>query len=288
MLFLTLAVFGSGVIPVIFRAFDGWRVNLFWAIPVNYVTCVLVGTFLAGNSLGVGELIAQPWIWFAALQGTLLAVNFYLLAATAQGAGVAIASLASRLSVAIPSLLAFLLYDDSLTVVKIAGIIAALLALYLCTAPERSVGALKSRLFQGLPILVFITFGCYFSILKYLQTHYLDNSSYHYYVMSGFAFAFVSSVVIGLGKGVFSATGLQARHVLAGIFLGAINYVAVYALLEVLALKGWDSSQLFPIYSVGVVAVSALLAVLLFKERLSRRKMAGLAVGLVAVVLLNH
>jgi uncharacterized membrane protein len=67
-----------------------------------------------------------------------------------------------------------------------------------------------------------------------------------------------------------------------------INYVAVYALLKVLALKGWESSQLFPIYSVGVVAVSALLAMLFFRERLSRQKTIGLVVGLAAVVLLNQ
>jgi drug/metabolite transporter (DMT)-like permease len=288
MLYLFLAILGSGVIPVIFRAFDSWRVNLFWAIPSNYVTCVLVGQLLAGQSLDLTALMSQSWIGFAAIQGMLLAVNFYLLAHTAQRAGVAIAALASRLSVAIPSLLAFVLYGDSLGVVKIAGLTTALLALYLCTAPDQSKGALKSRLFQLLPILVFITFGCYFSILKYLQTYYLDNSSYHYYVMSGFVFSFVSSVVIGLGKGLISPSDFGVKHVLAGVFLGVINYVAVYALLKVLALEGWESSQLFPIYSVGVVGVSALLAMLLFRERLSRQKTIGLGVGLAAVVLLNQ
>jgi drug/metabolite transporter (DMT)-like permease len=288
MLFLLLAIFGSGVIPVIFRAFDIWRVNLFWAIPSNYITCVLLGQFLAGNSLDLTGLMSQPWIGFAIFQGILLAVNFYLLAHTTQRAGVAIAALASRLSVAIPSLLAFVLYGDSLGAVKIAGLITALLALYLCTAPDRGTGALQSRLFQLLPILVFVTFGCYFSILKYLQTHYLDNSTYHYYVMSGFVFSFLSSVVIGLGKGLISPADFGVRHVLAGIFLGVINYIAVYALLKVLALQGWESSQLFPIYSVGVVAVSALLALLFFRERLSRQKTLGLAVGLAAVVLLNQ
>jgi drug/metabolite transporter (DMT)-like permease len=288
MLYLFLAILGSGVIPVIFRAFEGWRVNLFWAIPSNYVTCVLVGQFFTGNGLNWSTLVAQPWIGFAAFQGMLLAVNFYLLAHTAQRAGVAIAALASRLSVAIPSLLAFALYGDSLSLVKIGGLIAALLALYLCTAPDQGSGVLKSRLFQLLPILVFITFGCYFSILKYLQTYYLDDSSYHYYVMSGFIFSFVCSVVIALGKGLLSPSDFGAKHILAGVCLGVINYVAVYALLKVLALEGWESSQLFPIYSVGVVGVSALFATLFFRERLSRQKTVGLAVGLAAVVLLNQ
>jgi drug/metabolite transporter (DMT)-like permease len=124
--------------------------------------------------------------------------------------------------------------------------------------------------------------------LKYLQTYYLDEWSYHYYVMSGFVFSFVSSIVIGFGKGLISRTEFGLRHILAGLFLGLINYVAVYALLKVLALEGWESSQLFPIYSVGVVAVSALLAMLFFRERLSRQKTIGLVVGLAAVVLLNQ
>src|SRR5215210_6260878 len=104
MFFLALAFLGSGVIPVIFRAFDGWRINLSWAIPINYVTCVVIGCLLAGKSIEVAAFISQPWIGFAALQSILLAVNFFLLAHTAQRAGVAIAALASRLSVAIPSL----------------------------------------------------------------------------------------------------------------------------------------------------------------------------------------
>lgn len=288
MLYLLLAILGSGVIPVLFRAFDKIGVNLFWAIPANYVTCVLIGNLLAGNSVNLASLTAQPWIGFAAVQGILLAVNFYLLAYTAQRAGVAVAALASRLSVAIPSLLAFVLYGDSLTPVKVAGLCAALLALYLCTAPDKGSSTSTVRLFQLMPILVFITFGCYFSILKYLQSYYLDGSSYHAYVMSGFIFAFASSIAIGVSKGVFSSGDFRMKHILAGIFLGGINYIAVYALLEVLALKGWESSQLFPIYSVGVVAVSAILAMLFFRERLSGQRTVGLAVGMAAVALLNQ
>lgn len=288
MTYLLLAIFGSGVIPVIFRAFDKFGVNLFWAIPANYVTCVVIGNIWAGRSLDVSSLAAQAWIGLAAVQGILLAVNFYLLAYTAQRAGVAVAALASRLSVAIPSVLAFVLYGDSLTMPKVAGLCAALAALYLCTAPGRNSSGSGFRLFQLMPILVFITFGGYFSILKYLQAYYLDGAAYHAYVMSGFVFAFMSSIAIGLARGVFSAAEFCIKHVLAGVFLGGINYVAVYALLEVLALEGWQSSQLFPIYSVGVVAVSAVLAMLFFRERLSKQRTVGLAVGMVAVALLNR
>lgn len=286
--FLFLAIFGSGVIPVIFRAFDIWRVNVFWAIPANYVTCVLVGRFLAGETLGFTEALSQTWSFFAAVQGIILAVNFYLLAHTAQRVGVAIASLASRLAVAIPSLLAFLLYGDALTVTKVAGLSMSLVALYLCTAPDGRAAAPTSRLLQLSPVTLFLTFGCYFTILKYLQTYYLTAASYHSYVMSGFIFAFLSSIIIGLGKGVFAPAHLRPHDLGAGIILGLINYLAIYALLKVLGLEGWESSQLFPIYSVGVVAVSSLLAALVFKDKLSRQKTLGLVVGMAAVALLHR
>jgi drug/metabolite transporter (DMT)-like permease len=288
MLFLVLAILASGVIPVIFRAFDGWRVNVFWAIPTNYITCVIVGNLLANRNLTPWELASQTWIFFAVIQGIILAVNFYLLAHTAQRVGVAIAALASRLSVAIPSLMAFSLYGDSLTPAKFSGLVAALAALYLCTVPARQPGAAIARLIHLSPIVLFLTFGCYFSILKYLQTYYLDRATYHSYVMSGFVFALLSSVVIGLGKKVFSAGDFRGRHIAAGIGLGVINYVAIYSLLSVLAIKGWESSQIFPIYSVGVVVVSLLLAFVCFHERLSRQKMLGLGIGIIAVALLNR
>ena len=87
MIFLALAIFASGILPVIFRAFDSWRVNVFWAIPANYIICVFVGSLLTGESLTPSALLSKPWVLFAALQGLILAVSFYLLAHTAQRVG---------------------------------------------------------------------------------------------------------------------------------------------------------------------------------------------------------
>ena len=288
MLFLLLAILGSALIPVLFRGFADWRVNVLGEIPVNYLTCVFVGNLWGGHALEIGTLPAQPWLWLAILQGVILAVNFFLLAYTAQKAGVSVAALASRLSVAIPSILAFLLYGDSLTVVKILGLAAALVALYLCTVSREANAAVLPFAGRVLPILVFLTFGCYFFVIKYAQSKYLDESSFHDYVMSAFLFAFLTSLAICLRKGSLILKEFRLVSILGGLFLGVVNYVAVYALVKALALDGWQTSRLYPIYSVGVVAVSTGLAMLLFHERLSNPKRLGLLVGLVAVILLNR
>jgi drug/metabolite transporter (DMT)-like permease len=287
MIFLLLAILCSAGLPLLFRAFDDWRVNLFWAIPINYFTCIVVGTIFAPAPPDVSALLSQPWSFLAMLQGFILAVNFYLLAYTAQRSGVSVAVLASRLSVAIPAILAFLLYGDSFNAVKTVGLAAALSSLYLCTATGQDFGVTRAWLRRLLPIVVFFMFGCHFTLLKFTQARYLDSSSYHAYVTTAFFFAFVTSVAIGLGK-IRTRVGVRSGDLIAGGVLGLINYGAIYFLVKVLSLEGWQSSQLFPIYSVGVVSVSSLLAMILFKERLSRLKTFGLVVGLMAVALLNR
>jgi drug/metabolite transporter (DMT)-like permease len=287
MIFIALAVLGSGLIPVLFRAFHDWRINVSWAIPVNYLVCVLVGSAWGGQALDIHALRSQSWIGLALAQGMILAVNFFLLAFTAQRAGVSIAALASRLSVAIPSMLAFMIYDDSLSVAKALGLAAALLSLYLCTTSERGNPAHGPRWVRLLPILVFFTFGCYFTIIKYAQARYLDETTYHAYVVSGFLFAFLASVAI-CARQALAKSRLSVNDVMGGILLGMINYIAVYALVKMLALHGWQSSQLYPIYSVGVVGVSTILALIFFRERLSRLKTLGLAIGVIAVAILNR
>jgi drug/metabolite transporter (DMT)-like permease len=247
-----------------------------------------VGAIFAPGPTDLPELASRSWFFLAILQGFVLAVNFYLLAYTAQRAGVSVAALASRLSVAIPVILAFFLYGDSLNAMKIVGLAAALSSLYLCTATGEDFGLTHVWLRRVLPILVFLMFGCHFTLLKFMQARYLDSSSYHLYVTLSFVFAFATSMAVVLVKTLPTKIALRAGDLIAGGVLGLINYGAIYFLVKVLSLEGWQSSQLFPIYSVGVVTVSSLLAMILFKERLSKIRQLGLVVGLLAVALLNR
>jgi drug/metabolite transporter (DMT)-like permease len=288
MIYLLLAIVGSGLIPVLFRGFADWRVNVFWAIPVNYLTCVIAGSIWGGHPLALSMLPSQRWLGLAMLQGGILAINFFLLAYTAQRVGVSVAALASRLSVAIPSILAFLFYGDSFNAVKLTGLAAALLSLYLCTASTERDATTRPLRLKLLPLLVFLTFGCYFIVIKYAQVHYLSEASFHDYVMAGFLFGFLTALAICSARRLLVLKQFRLVDVVSGLILGVVNYVAVYALVKALALEGWQSSQLYPMYSVGVVAVSTGLAMLLFKERLSNIRKVGLIVGLLAVALLNR
>jgi drug/metabolite transporter (DMT)-like permease len=158
----------------------------------------------------------------------------------------------------------------------------------LCTVSGGNRVAARSLAIKLLPILVFFTFGCYFIVIKYAQARYLSEGAFHDYVMAGFLFAVVTALAICLARGLLVWKHFRLLHASAGMLLGIVNYVAVYALIKALALEGWQSSQLYPLYSVGVVAVSTGLGVLLFQEKLSHTRKVGLLIGLMAVALLNR
>src|SRR5262249_40828436 len=236
MIFLLLAIICSAALPLLFRAFDDWRGNLFWAIPANYFACIVVGGIFAPPPQNASELLSQPWLVLATLQGLVVAVDFYFLAYTAQRAGVSVAVLASRLSVAIPAILAFVLYGDSLDTVKVVGLATSLSSLYLCTVTGQDFGLTHVWSRRVLPVLVFVMFGCHFTLLKFTQAHYLDNSSNPLYVTMSFLFAFVTSVMVGLVRIRATKIAIRPRDLIAGGALGLINYGAIYFLVKVLSL----------------------------------------------------
>ncbi len=287
MAYLLLSILLSACLPLLLKAFASWRISVVLAVSVNYLVCVTAGTWFSSATASTTLISMQPWTLPAVLQGLFLAGNFYLLALTAQRAGVSIASLSSRLSVAIPVVLAIPLYGDRLSIVNGLGVLGALAALILSSEfwYDDPGGDYKRQ--AWLPAVVFFSFGLQFSLLKFAQHFFLTRDQHHDYLAASFFFALLASlvalVVVRPGGGAVT----RLRSGLGGLALGACNYGALFSLTRVLSIDGWQSAIVFPTYSVGVVVVSTLGAMALFAERISRFRLAGMAVGVVSVALLN-
>lgn len=287
MTYLLLSIGFSACLPLLFKAFSLRRVQVAWAIPANYLTCVVLGAALSAPEAGLVDALRKDWLGLAALQGVCLAGTFYLLAFTAQRSGVAVAALASRLSVAVPVAVGFWAYGEAVGIAKGLGLAAALLALYLSSYQATDALHTGPPASPWAPAIVFLAFGFHFTLLKYAQRSHLQYHEHHEYVMLAFAFAFLTSVGVLLARRGGGAGGSRWRHLAGGALLGVCNYTALFCLTRVLSLAAWESSVVFPVYSVGVVVVSAVLAALLFAEPLPPRRLWGIGAGLAAVVLLS-
>jgi drug/metabolite transporter (DMT)-like permease len=286
MQFLIFAIAFSTLNHMLFRAFARRRIDLLSAIVVNYVVCVAIGYGSLVDSISWRSMFGLDWYPFSVVQGAMLVVCFYLIGLTTKKQGVAVASLASRLSVAIPTVLAFLLYKDTVTSLKVAGILAAIVALYLIGV-ENTGKTERLQAVKILPITLFVLFGLHSSLIKFVQAQYLDNASYHAYVMS----AFFSALLISGAGLVWRICRKQYagkwKDLISGLLLGCTNYGAVYFLIRTLGVPGWQSSQLFPTISIAVVCLSSIGARVVFNERLHRRVLRAIVIGVGAIILVN-
>jgi len=285
MTYLLIAIVCSTGNHLWFKAFARYRVDLLSAIVANYLACVLIGYGSSAASTFRSSIFSQDWYLLSVVQGAMLVICFLLIGRTTQKHGAAPASLATRLAVVIPTVAAFGLYGDVVSVPKIAGVLAAIPALYLsCADPSELRSIPKPGL---LPVALFVAFGLHSALLKLVQEHFLGTASYHAYVMSAFLSALVISSAI-LGRRLLKKLQrCKGRDFLLGLLLGCTNYGAVYFLIRVLGLPGWESSQIFPTISIAVVSLSALGAWAGFGERVSRRMLMALAIGAAAIVLVN-
>ncbi len=286
MTFLALAIISSTFNHLLFKAFARFRVNLLSAIVVNYAVCMVIGYSASTEPVLRYPVFTQAWYPISIIQGIIFVACLFFMGKTTEKQGVAAAGLAARLSVAVPTVAAFLLYDDVVTAAKITGILAALLALYLsCAKPAESESSFRA--IHILPVTLFVVFGAHSTLLKFVQERFLDHSSYHVYIMSAFLSAFLVSGAV-LARQLFKKQQtFRWKDLFWGLALGCTNYGSIYFLIKALSVPGWQSSQLFPTISIAVVGLSSLGAWLIFNERLRWRMIGALAIGAGSIALIN-
>jgi len=286
MSFLVFAILSSTINHLLFKAFARFNIDLLTAIVVNYAVCVVIGL---SSSMGTGinvSMFSQSWYPYSILQGAALVICFFLIGRTTNVHGVAIASLATRLSVAIPTITAFMIYGDAVTLTKISGILMAFFVLYISCAGSGD-GSVTVNVMQLLPATLFITFGLHSILVKFVQIHYLGDTSYHAYVMFSFLSAFIISGLALMIRLIRKNQRVDWKSVIPGMVLGCANYGAVYFLIRVLSVPGWESSTVFPTISIAILIFSSFGAWALFKEKLRPGMVGALILGIGSIVLIN-
>src|SRR6478735_2577203 len=102
MLFLIGSILLASYLTLAFKSLEKFGINTFQAIVYNYITCVITGSIVNGASPFKSGLLEHNWFPWAMIMGVLFIGLFLLIAFTAQRSGVSVASVANKLSLAIP------------------------------------------------------------------------------------------------------------------------------------------------------------------------------------------
>lgn len=287
-IYLTLTIISATFLFVTFKFFARFNINNFQGVVFNYWTAALF-SFLINFTQNVEHLDEITELLPATLIiGLLFITIFYVTALTTQKLGLAVASVAAKMSMVIPITAGVLLYAEHLGWLRIIGILIALTAVYFTSSRSSS----NEKEFQWkdffLPIILFLGTGMVDASIKFSQHTFMNEENRTIVILCLFG----SAGFFGLLKLLFNyATKketIQMKAVFGGIILGLFNYCSIYFLLKCFEIPGSQSSIVFALLNIGIVLLSSLIALFFFKEKMSSKNFMGIALAIVAIILLTY
>jgi len=285
MFYLLFSICISSFLFVIFKLFDVLRINTFQAIVVNYLTAAVLGFNLSNNSISFQEIPSQPWFLGAFLLGIMFILVFNVMALTSQKNGLSVASVSSKMSVVIAIIFGVWYYEESIGLVKLIGILLALVAVYLTSIKEKNEVVKKNKDFL-FPILLFFGSGAIDTSLKYVETSFVAEGGVPLFSATIFGCAFVLGVIVLTYQKVKGILSFEFKSILGGILLGVPNYFSIVYLLKALSTEGMESSTAFTLNNVGIVILSTLFGLFIFKEKLISKNWFGIVIAIVSIILI--
>ena len=294
MLYLIGSIVLTSYLTLCFKVVQKYHIEPFQAIMFNHFTCVITGSFFNGGFPIHRETFHEPWFKYALLMGAMFISIFNIVGFTAQKIGVAVASVANKLSLVIPFIFSVYLYNESITPLKIAGIVIALVAVVLTCVPAKLNGpetknsGMSPFLLITVPAILFCSSGLLDTLIKFVEQHFLNVENYNNYLITAFAVAgSIGSVLLVI----LLLTGGQKfsyKSIIAGVCIGVPNYFSIWCLVKVLKANAGNSSAIIPINNMGIVLFSSVMAWVLFKEKLSAINWAGIILSLCAIALIAY
>ncbi len=281
---LALSILSSSVLLVIFKYFNRFEVKTFQAITVNYFVAAALGFLLSPKSISPYELVDQTWLPSAVIIGCVFIAMFYVMAISSQKVGVAISSVANKMSLVIPVIAGVLLYNESLAGLKLAGVIVAIIGVVMVTYPKK--GVQVDRKFLILPIIIFLGSGFLDTFFKYVETHQIQSDEIELFSASLFMIAAMVGSSVMVFNRLRNQQTLEVKSIIAGFALGIPNYFSIHFLLMALNLPNLESTLIFPVNNTGIVLLSTLFAIVLFAEKLSKLNWTGIALAVVSILMI--
>lgn len=285
MLDLSLSIFFSSLIFVIFKLFDTHKIQTVYAIIINYLTACLVGVLFYNKPIKLHEIPQNDWFYGTVFLGILFILIFNLMARTAQRLGVSVASVATKMSFVIPVIFGLILYSEKLSFLKSAGIVLALAAVYFASVKDTPRAIQRKSLL--LPVMVFLGSGIIDTSIKYMEENHVSSNEFPIFSATVFGIAALTGIFFILLRSFDKPLKLNFKNVLGGVALGIPNFFSIYFLLRALQNEELNSASIFTINNVAIVMFSTLLGIVLFKEEISPKNWGGIVMAVLSIILVT-
>jgi len=283
MIYILYTILLFNVLIIIFKFFAKFKIDNLQALIVNYIVAATCGFIFSEKEVTLSYVINAPWLYHAMIIGFLFIVVFNFYAFGTQKVGIAITTVANKMSLVIPVAFALILDpSDKISLVKLLGFAFALAGIYLSSTNNGRLSFNKDYLW--LILLVFFGQGIADAIFSDSKSLIKPGEDMQYFIVL-FIIAGLSGLLILASRSIKQKPKFEAKNILGGIALGIPNFFSLLFMLRALKTPKLNVSQVYPMVSMGVVVLSAVIGLIIYKEKISKSNWLGimLAVGAIAI-----
>jgi drug/metabolite transporter (DMT)-like permease len=278
MFYLLIALFFSSCIFFAFKYFNKFNISILPAVATNYLVATAFGFMGSGENTSVSMILHQPWVLMAVMTGITFILTFVVFAVSTQRVGVAMTVVSGKMSIVLSVAVGFLLLSEPFGVLKILGIVAALVAFFLTNKDRGEVNVEKKYLY--LPALIFFGTGANDILMKLSGVYYADRNEIQFLTVTFFT-AFIIGFSILAYKVSRNALKISWLDIAAGIFLGVVNWYSTYFFIKGLYIL--PISLFIPIFNAALVFIAVVSGYFFFNEKLSVINRIGILLALLAI-----
>lgn len=279
MLFLILSILCSVIVGVIFKIGRKYTINTTQIVAWNYVLALLLCSVFFNPDLSAIDATA-PWIIYIPL-GVLLPTVFLFLATSIKHMGIVKTDAAQRLSLFIPILAAWLLFNEEFNSLKLVAFLIALPALLLILS-KKTDNANNKWIYPAVVLVGFGVIDILFKQIALATSLPFTTSLFIVFGISLFLILAVALYEIALKKVPF-----KSNNILFGTLIGLFNFGNILFYLKAHQAFAKNPSTVFAAMNMGVIIIGSIVGIVVFKEKVSRYNYFGLLLAIVAIVLIT-
>jgi len=286
MIYLLLSILSSSVIFITFKITERFKANLIKLITVNYLVAAILGFSFNRYPISVSGIITSNWLTYALLVGLSFILMFFMIGYSIRISGVAVTTIAGKMSMVIPILFSILYFSEKTPAIKVGGLVLATVSVFLTV--YRPISKKKNLWPVFLPLMIFLGSGLTDSIVKYAQTYFVPNSMSLLFSAMVFLTALIIGLIYILLRHNTITQSITIAELIGGTILGIANFGSLYYFIMALNNSKFDSSVVFGLNNICIVLFSILVGYLIFKEKLSKLNFAGVIMAIVAILILMN
>ena len=290
MLTFAATILSTVLIFLLFPSFKRWGIRTAWAITVNYFVAAGLGWTLAGGTSAAIQSLHAEWILPLSLIGVFFYPLFRLTATCTQELGISVASIATKLSMAIPVLV--LALADGIANIhwgQWLGLAMAFPAVWLSAkssehvASERHADNKKSM--WWIPVVMFVGSGCIDLVFGWFST---DPSLDARGMPMAFASVpFTLGGIIGLAHQIQLGHGWpRRRDLIGGLLLGITNFGSLYFLLLAFDAAMMERAMVIPLLNLSVIVLATVAGMVLLNDKPNQQARWGVVLATASIGLM--